>query len=110
MVKIFKEVPKPKTECLLGVSSSSNSDTFGSNVLMDIQNPNATANELIEVSVKDDLSDWDQSDELNVKGEKKGVCLVENCDRDRIELCDKERGINSNLTDNDGMENDFSGV
>ncbi|PWA67672.1 hypothetical protein CTI12_AA316030 [Artemisia annua] len=86
LVKIFKEVPKPKTECLLGVSSSLNSDTFGSNVLMDIQKPNATVNELIEVSVKDDLSDWDQRDELN------------------------ERGISSNLTDNDGMENDFSGV
>ncbi|GKD63560.1 protein root initiation defective 3, partial [Tanacetum coccineum] len=81
LVKIFKKVSKPKTKCLLGVSSPSDSDTFGSNVLMDIQKPNATVNELIEVSVKD-----------------------------RIELSDKERGISSNFIDNDGMENDFSGV
>ncbi|GJW53461.1 hypothetical protein Tco_0097546 [Tanacetum coccineum] len=36
LVKIFKEVLKPKTECLLGVSSTSDSDTFGFNVLMHI--------------------------------------------------------------------------
>ncbi|GKD76009.1 hypothetical protein Tco_1334291, partial [Tanacetum coccineum] len=82
LVKIFKKVSKPKTKCLLGVSSPSDSDTFGSNVLMDIQKPNATVNELIEVSVKDQdkdklytstLSDifvpkLDESDDKRVSG------------------------------------------
>nr|GEW56021.1 nucleotide-binding alpha-beta plait domain-containing protein [Tanacetum cinerariifolium] len=98
--KVIKKVPKPKPECLVGVSSS-NCDSFGSNDTSSVMD--------IEKAVEND--DSSHSDRIQVpkvkEEEEKGVCLVENgysCDQDRIDLCDKECGISYNSTDNDGME------